>query len=418
MTHAEVAEKKSTAFDVHKIREDFPILSQKAYGKPLVYFDNAATSQKPQVVIDALVKYYSEYNANIHRAVHYLGQKATQAYDDVRIKVQQFINSKSEKEIIFVRGATEAINLVASAYGRKNISAGDEIIVSAMEHHSNIVPWQILCEEKGAKLRVIPMNDNGELLIDEFENLLSPKTKLVAVVHTSNALGTINPIKEIISKAHQHNIPVLVDAAQAMAHGNIDVQELDCDFFAFSGHKMLGPTGIGVLYGKQSLLEAMPPYQGGGEMIHSVSFEKTTYNELPYKFEAGTPNVADVIGLGAAIDYWNTLDRKEIAKHEHELLVYASDRLKEIKGVRLIGTAKEKTSVVSFIVEGLNAMDIGMYLDTMGVAVRTGHHCTEPVMARLGIPGTIRASFLFYNTKEEIDVMIEGLKKAINLLKK
>jgi cysteine desulfurase/selenocysteine lyase len=418
MTHAEVAEKKSTAFDVQRIREDFPILSQKAYGKPLVYFDNAATSQKPQVVIDALVKYYNEYNANIHRAVHYLGQKATQAYDDVRVKVQQYINAKSEKEIIFVRGATEAINLVASSYGRKNISAGDEIIISAMEHHSNIVPWQMLCEEKGAKLRVIPMNDKGELLVDEFEKLISPRTKLVAVVHTSNSLGTINPVKEIIVKAHQHNIPVLIDAAQAMAHENIDVQDLDCDFLAFSGHKMLGPTGVGVLYGKQNLLEAMPPYQGGGEMIHSVSFEKTTYNELPYKFEAGTPNVADVIGLGAAIDYWNTLDRKEIARHEQELLVYASDRLKEIKGVRLIGTAKEKTSVVSFIVEGLNAMDIGMYLDTLGVAVRTGHHCTEPVMNRLGIPGTIRASFLFYNTKEEIDVMVEGLKKAINLLKK
>jgi cysteine desulfurase / selenocysteine lyase len=418
MTHAEVAEKKSLAFDVQRIREDFPLLSQKAYSKPLIYFDNAATSQKPQIVIDSLVKYYSEYNANIHRAVHYLGQKATQAYDDVRIKVQQYINAKFEKEIIFVRGATEAINLVASSYGRKSISAGDEIIISAMEHHSNIVPWQILCEEKGAKLRVIPMNDEGELLIDEFEKLLSPKTKLVAVVHTSNSLGTINPIKKIIARAHQHNIPVLVDAAQAMAHEKIDVQALDCDFLAFSGHKMLGPTGVGVLYGKRSLLEAMPPYQGGGEMIHSVSFEKTTYNELPYKFEAGTPNVADVIGLGAAIDYWNTLDRKEISKHEHELLIYTSEKLKTINGVRLIGTAKEKTSVVSFIVEGLNAMDIGMYLDTLGVAVRTGHHCTEPVMTRLGIPGTIRASFLFYNTKEEIDVMVEGIKKAISLLKK
>jgi cysteine desulfurase / selenocysteine lyase len=418
MTHAEVAEKKSTALDVQKIREDLPILSQKAYGKPLVYFDNAATSQKPQVVIDALTKYYSEYNANIHRAVHYLGQKATQAYDDVRVKVQKYINAKSEKEIIFVRGATEAINLVASSYGRKNIFTGDEIIISAMEHHSNIVPWQIVCEEKGAKLRVIPMNDEGELLIDEFEKQISPKTKLIAVVHTSNSLGTINPVKKIIDKAHQQNIPVLVDAAQAMAHEIIDVQQLDCDFLAFSGHKMLGPTGVGVLYGKQALLEEMPPYQGGGEMIHFVSFEKTTYNELPYKFEAGTPNVADVIGLGAAIDYWKTLDRKEIAKHEHELLMYASERLKEIKGVRLIGTAKEKTSVVSFIVEGLNSMDVGMYLDTLGVAVRTGHHCTEPVMTRLGIPGTIRASFLFYNTKEEINLMVEGLKKAISLLKK
>jgi cysteine desulfurase / selenocysteine lyase len=408
----------SVAFDVQKARKDFPVLFQKAYNKPLIYFDNAATSQKPQVVIDSLVKYYSEYNANIHRAVHYLSQKATQAYDDTRLKVQQFINANSEKEIIFVRGATEAINLVAATYGRKIISEGDEIIISAMEHHSNIVPWQILCEEKKAKLRIIPINDAGELLADEFEKLISPKTKFISIVHTSNSLGTINPAKRIIEIAHQHNIPVLVDAAQAMAHEKLDVQELDCDFLAFSGHKMLGPTGAGVLYGKLALLEAMPPYQGGGEMIQSVSFERTTYNELPYKFEAGTPNVADVIALGAAIDYWNTLDRKAIAEYEHELMEYASEKLQLISGVRLIGTAKEKTSVVSFIVGGLNAMDVGMYLDTLGIAVRTGHHCTEPVMARLGIPGTIRASFLFYNTKEEIDAMIEGVKKAISLLKK
>jgi cysteine desulfurase/selenocysteine lyase len=298
------------------------------------------------------------------------------------------------------------------------ISEGDEIIISAMEHHSNIVPWQILCEEKKAKLRIIPINDSGELLIDEFEKLISPKTKFISIVHISNSLGTINPIKRIIELAHKHNIPVLVDAAQAMAHEKLDVQELGCDFLAFSGHKMLGPTGAGVLYGKLSLLEAMPPYQGGGEMIQSVSFEKATYNEVPYKFEAGTPNVADVIALGAAIDYWNTVDRKVIAEYEHELTEYASEKLQEINGVRLIGTAKEKTSVVSFIIEGLNAMDVGMYLDTLGIAVRTGHHCTEPLMARLGIPGTIRASFLFYNTKEEIDAMIEGVKKAIPFLKK
>jgi len=410
--------KSAVDFDVQEIRKDFPVLSQKVYGKPLIYFDNAATSQKPQAVIDALTKYYSEYNANIHRGVHYLSGKASQAYDNTRIKVQRFINAESEKEIIFTRGTTEAINLIASSWGRKNISEGDEIIISAMEHHSNIVPWQLLCEEKKAKLKVIPMNDAGELLLDEFKKLISPKTKFVSIAHTSNSLGTINPVKKIISIAHNRNIPVLVDAAQAMAHERINVQELDCDFMAFSAHKMLGPTGVGVLYGKLSLLEAMPPYQGGGEMISSVSFEKTTYNEVPYKFEAGTPNVADVIAFGAAIDYWNTLDRKVIAEHEYELMQYTSEKLKSIAGVRLIGTAKEKTSVVSFVIEGLNALDVGMYLDTLGVAVRTGHHCTEPVMNRFKIPGTIRASFLFYNTKEEIDVMVEGVKKAIAFLKK
>lgn len=410
--------KSALDFDVQKIRKDFPILSQKAYGKPLIYFDNAATSQKPQAVIDALIKYYSEYNANIHRGVHYLSGKASQAYDDVRKKVHEFIGSKVQEEIIFTRGTTEAINLVASSWGRKNISEGDEIIISAMEHHSNIVPWQLLCEEKKAKLKVIPMNDAGELLTDEFEKLISSKTKFVSVAHTSNSLGTINPVKKIIAIAHKHNIPVLVDAAQAMAHERINVQELNCDFMAFSAHKMLGPTGVGVLYGKLSLLEAMPPYQGGGEMISSVSFEKTTYNEVPYKFEAGTPNVADVIAFRAAIDYWNTLDRKGIARYEHELMTYSSEKLKTIPGVRLIGTAKEKTSVVSFVIDGLNALDVGMYLDTLGVAVRTGHHCTEPVMDWFKIPGTIRASFLFYNTKEEIDVMVDGVKKAAVFLKK
>ena len=420
--------KSAAGFDVQKIRKDFPVLSQKAYGKPLIYFDNAATSQKPQVVIDALVKYYSEYNANIHRGVHYLSGKASQAYDDTRLKVQEFIHAASEKEIIFTRGTTEAINLVASSWGRKNIKENDEIIISAMEHHSNIVPSQLLCDEKKAKLKVIPMNDAGELLLDEFEKLLSPKTKIVSIVHTSNSLGTINPVKEIIRRVRARSplqrrgvggeVRIMVDAAQAMAHEKIDVQDLNCDFLSFSAHKMLGPTGVGVLYGKLSLLESMPPYQGGGEMISSVSFERTTYNEVPYKFEAGTPNVADVIAFAAAIDYWNTLDRKAIARYEHDLMQYASEKLKSIEGVRLIGTAKEKTSVVSFVIDGLNALDVGMYLDTLGVAVRTGHHCTEPVMDWFKIPGTIRASFLFYNTKEEIDVMVDGVKKAATFLKR
>lgn len=425
-TSAEILKEKNIQnFDVNLIRKDFPILSQKVYpsengtgGKPLIYFDNAATSQKPKVVIDALTKYYSEYNANIHRGVHFLSQKASQAYDDVRVKVKEFIHAKSEKEIIFVRGTTEAINLVASSYGRKNIKEYDEIIISAMEHHSNIVPWQLLCEEKKAKLKIIPMNDEGELMYEEFSKRINEKTKFISVVHTSNSLGTINPVKKIIEKAHQHYIPVMIDGAQAAVHDEINVQDLDCDFLAFSGHKMFGPTGVGVLYGKLNLLEEMPPYQGGGEMIHSVSFEKTIYNEVPFKFEAGTPNVADVIALGAAIDYLKSLDRKKIAAYENELMIYASEQLQKIDEVKLIGTAKEKASIVSFIIEGVNALDAGMYLDTLGIAVRTGHHCTEPVMKRFNIPGTIRASFLFYNTKEEIDVMIEGVKKAIHLLRK
>ena len=408
---------KVAGFDVDKIRKDFPILNQKVYGKPLVYFDNAATSQKPQIVIDSLVKYYSEYNANIHRGVHYLSQKASNAYDEVRKKNQRFINSESEKEIIFVRGTTEGINLVASTYGRKNINAGDEIIISAMEHHSNIVPWQILCEEKGAILKVIPMNDKGEIIFEEFEKLINPKTKFISIVYISNSLGTINPVKKIIEKAHQHSIPVLIDAAQAVAHLKVDVQELDCDFLAFSSHKMFGPTGVGVLYGKMKHLESMPPYQGGGDMIMSVSFEKTTYNEVPFKFEAGTPNVADVIAFGTAIDYLAQLNHSKIEKYERELLDYATQQLSEINEVRLIGTAKEKAGVISFILKGINAMDAGMYLDTLGIAVRTGHHCTEPVMKLMCVPGTIRASFLFYNTKEEIDKLVDGIKKAIKLLK-
>ncbi len=414
---AVTASPKHRAFDVHETRKDFPVLNQKAYGKPLVYFDNAATSQKPQSVIHTLTEYYSTYNANIHRGVHYLSQKASQAFDDVRVKVQHFIHAASEKEIIFVRGTTEGINLVAATFGRMNIHAGDEIIITAMEHHSNIVPWQILCEEKKAKMKVIPMDDSGMLNMDVFFSLLTDKAKLVSVVHTSNSLGTINPIKEIIRLAHQKEIPVLVDAAQAVVHEPLNVQELDCDFLTFSGHKMLGPTGIGILYGKMNHLESMPPYQGGGEMIHSVSFEKTTYNEVPYKFEAGTPNIADVIALGTAIDYLSGMDRAAALNHELGLMEYASLKLGEIEGVRLIGTAPEKASVVSFVIDGLNALDVGMYLDTMGIAVRTGHHCTEPVMDRFGIPGTIRASFMFYNTYQEVEQLIDGVKKAIALLK-
>jgi cysteine desulfurase / selenocysteine lyase len=407
-----------TTFDVSKVRSLFPILNEKAYGKPLAYFDNAATSQKPKQVIDAITGYYSTYNANIHRGVHFLSQKASQAFDNVREKVREFINADSEKEIIFTRGTTESVNLVASTYGRKFVVANDEIIISAMEHHSNLVPWQMLCEEKGAHLRVIPMTDDGTLILDEYKKLLSPKTKLVALVHTSNSLGTINPVKEMIALAHQQNIPVLLDGAQAVVHEVVDVRDLDCDFFAFSGHKMFGPTGIGCLYGKIDLLEKMPPYQGGGEMIHSVSFEKTTYNEVPYKFEAGTPNIADVIGLGAAIDFLHSLDRKGAHQHEQQLLDYAVKKLTAIEHVKLIGTSSQKTSLVSFIIDGVNALDAGMYLDTLGIAVRTGHHCTEPVMDRLGIPGTIRASFMFYNTIEEIDRLAEGIEKAIKLLRR
>ncbi len=407
----------STA-EISKIRGDFPILSQKAYGKPLVYFDNAATSQKPLSVINSISDYYKTINANIHRGVHFLSQEASQQYDNTRVKVQHFINAKSEREIIFVRGTTEGINVVAATYGRKNISKGDEIIVSAFEHHSNIVPWQLLCEEKGATLRVIPMNDEGELLLEKFESMLNDKVKFISISHTSNSLGTINPVKDIIKQAHKHKIPVMVDAAQSAIHSVLDVQDMDCDFLAFSGHKMLGPTGIGVLYGKVELLENMPPYQGGGEMISSVSFEKSTWNEIPFKFEAGTPDIAGVIGMGSAIDYLNALDRKKAVAHEQQLMQFASEGLKEIPGVRLIGTANNKASVVSFIIEGVNALDAGMYLDTLGIAVRTGHHCTEPVMKRFGIPGTIRASFLFYNTIEEVEVFLEGVKKAVSFLKR
>lgn len=401
---------------ISSLRNDFPILSETPYGKPLVYLDNAASSQKPKVVIDALVDYYTHSNANIHRGVHFLSQKASAAFDEVRTRVRDFIHAADEREIIFVRGTTEGINLVAATFGKMHVNAGDEVLISAMEHHSNIVPWQMLCTEKGATLKVIPMNDRGELILEEVDKLITERTKIVSIVHISNSLGTINPVKEIIRKAHAKGVPVLVDGAQSTAHQRIDVQDLDADFFVFSGHKILGPTGVGCLYGKMHLLEDMPPYQGGGEMIHSVTFERTTYNEVPFKFEAGTPNIADVIALGAAIDYWNRLDREAIEKYEQELLRYATEKISAIPGVRLIGTAAEKASVLSFVIEGVNALDAGMYLDTKGIAVRTGHHCTEPVMIRFCIPGTLRASFMFYNTKEEADQLAEQLSRAVAFL--
>jgi cysteine desulfurase/selenocysteine lyase len=407
---------KSLRGDLASIRNDFPILREKAYGKSLVYFDNAATSQKPQVVIDALVDYYSHYNANVHRGVHFLSQKASDAFDNVRIKAANFINASSENEIIFTRGTTEGINLVAATYGRQNVKAGDEVLITAMEHHSNIVPWQLLCEEKNAILKFIPMNDVGELILDDIDSLINAKTKIVAIVHTSNSLGTINPVEKIIEIAHSKGVPVLVDGAQAVAHGVVDVQKMNCDFFVCSSHKMFGPTGIGFLYGKFDLLNAMPPYQGGGEMISTVTLAKSTWNEVPYKFEAGTPNIADTIAFGTAIDYISSLDREALNLFEQELLVYATEKLQKINGVRIIGTSEHKSSVVSFVIEGVNAMDAGMFLDTKGIAVRTGQHCTQPVMDRFCIPGTIRASFMFYNTKEEIDYMIENIIKAIRLL--
>jgi len=402
----------SNGFDVYKIREDFPILKQRVNGKPLVYLDNAATSQKPKAVLDALKRYYTEDNANVHRGVHELSQRATKAYEDARVKVQHFLNARDSHEIIFVRGTTEAINLVAMTYGRKNVGAGEEILISAMEHHSNIVPWQILCEEKGANLRVAPINDAGELLLDEFEKLLNSRTKLVAVAHVSNALGTINSIDRIIKLAHRANVPVLIDGAQAAPHLRIDVQALDCDFYTVSGHKLFGPTGIGVLYGKAALLEAMPPFHGGGDMISSVTFEKTLYNVIPYKFEAGTPNIAGVIGLGTGIDYVNKVGLENIGAYEHELLSYATARLSEIAGLRIIGTAKDKAAVLSFVLEGVHPHDAGTILDQEGIAVRTGHHCAQPVMHRFGIPATTRASLAFYNTKEEVDALVDGIKKV------
>lgn len=407
---------ETAIINLQKIRADFPILNREINGKPLVYFDNGATAQKPQQVIDVINKYYQLENANIHRGIHTLSQEATDAYEKARVTVQQFINAKHEHEIIFTSGTTHSINLIASSFAKKHLKAGDEIIITTMEHHSNIVPWQMVCEETGAILKVVPINDRGEFLFDEYEKILSDKTKMVAVTHVSNTLGTINPVKEIIAKAKEFGAFTLIDGAQAVPHKKVDVQDLDCDFYAFSAHKMFGPTGVGILYGKEVILNELPPYQGGGDMIKTVTFEKTTYNELPHKFEAGTPNIVGGIALAAAINYMNSIGIENIAVHEEELLNYATEKIKEIDGIRIIGEAKSKASVLSFLVDGTHPTDIGMILDKLGIAIRTGHHCTEPLMNRFEIPGTARASFAFYNTKQEIDIFIEALKRAVNML--
>jgi cysteine desulfurase/selenocysteine lyase len=393
-------------------RDNFPVLNQRVHDKPLVYLDNAATTQKPQMVLDAMNQFYQADNSNIHRGVHELSERSTLHYEQARVKIQKFLNAADWREIIFCRGATEGINLVAYTYGRRHVEAGDEIVISAMEHHSNIVPWQILCEEKKAILRIAPINERGELLLDEFEKLLGPRTKLVSIVHVSNALGTVNPIAEIVSIAHRHGVPVFVDGAQAVAHLKVDVQAIDCDFYALSGHKMFGPTGIGVLYGKAALLDKMPPYQGGGDMIRNVTFAKTTYNELPYKFEAGTPNIAGTIGLGAAVDYLNGIGLDRVAAYEHDLLAYGTEQLERIPGLRIIGTAREKASVLSFVLEGVHPHDVGTILDREGVAVRTGNHCAQPVLEWFGVPATTRASIAFYNTRQDIDALVAGLAKV------
>ena len=403
-------------YNIKNIREDFPALHQLIYQKPLVYLDNAATTQKPSCVIQTLKNYYEIQNSNIHRGVHYLSQQATTAFEEVRKTVQVFMNAPHSHEIIFTRGTTESINLVASSFTKKFLKKGDKILISAMEHHSNIVPWQIACEEKNAQLNVIPMDKNGELCLDEFEKMLTDNVKLIAVTHISNALGTVNPMKEIIKRAHQKNIPVLVDGAQSAPHIKIDVQDLDCDFYCFSGHKVYAPMGIGILFGKEKWLNEMPPYQGGGEMIKDVTFNKTTYNELPFKFEAGTPNVGDALGLASAITYLNNIGLEQIHRYEDELLAYANKRLLEIEGLRFIGNAKEKKGVASFLVGNIHPYDLGTILDKLGIAVRTGHHCAQPIMEYYKIPGTVRASFALYNTKEEVDILIEGIKKAKNML--
>ncbi|MFL5751974.1 MAG: aminotransferase class V-fold PLP-dependent enzyme [Bacteroidia bacterium] len=411
-----VSEKIITGFDVDAIRKDFPILSRKVNGKPLIYLDNGATAQKPQVVIDALTNYYSSQNSNIHRGVHTLSREVTTEYEHARETVQKHLNARHIHEIVFTKGTTDGISLVAHCFGRMAIHEGDEIILSQMEHHSNILPWQLLCEEKGAKLKVIPINENGELILEAFEKLLTEKTKIIAVTHISNTLGTINPVKEIVAKAHSKNIPVLVDGAQAVPHMKIDVQDLDCDFYVFSAHKVFGPTGVGILYGKEKWLNAFPPYQGGGGTIKIVSFAKTEYAETPLKFEAGTPHIEGGIGLAKALDYINHVGLDKIYTYETELLHYATEKLKAIPRVKIIGNAKKKASVISFIVEGIHPFDVGLILDKQGIAVRTGHHCTQPLMECYAVPGTIRASFAFYNTKEEVDVLAEGLKKAIKML--
>ena len=406
-----------TSYDIVKIRQDFPVLNEIVNGKPLVYFDNAATTQKPKAVIDSIVKYYSSYNANIHRGIHTLAEKATTAFEESREAVRAFINAESTDLVIFTKGTTESVNLVASTWGKQNIQKGDEIIVSALEHHSNMVPWQMLAKEKDAKVKIIPVDDNGDLILDEFEKFFTGKVKLVAVNHVSNTLGTVNPVKDIIKIAHKHGAIVLIDGAQATSHMDIDVQDLGADFYAFSGHKIYGPTGIGILYGKRDLLETMPPYQGGGEMIKEVSYEECSFNELPYKFEAGTPNIADAIALKSSIDYLNNLTKSAIRKHENELLAYGHGLLSEIKGIRFIGTAKEKVSIISFLLEGIHHQDLGILLDQEGIAVRTGHHCTQPLMGRFNIAGTSRASFGLYNTKEEVDKLVAGIHKAVKMLR-
>jgi cysteine desulfurase / selenocysteine lyase len=412
----EAGRTRGQAFDVARVRKDFPILGQVVNGKPLIYLDNAATTQKPQAVIDAVSGFYSGYNSNIHRGLHYLSQRATEAYEEARHKIARFLNAGEDREVVFVRGTTEAVNLVAHAYGRPHVGPGDEVLVTAMEHHSNIVPWQILCQEKGARLRVAPIDDDGELILDELEKAIGPRTRLLALVHVSNALGTINPVKRIVQMAHARKVPVLIDGAQAGAHLTIDVQDLDCDFYALSGHKLYGPTGVGVLYGKAALLEAMPPFEGGGDMISSVTFEKTTYNKVPHKFEAGTPDIAGVIGLGAAIDYVNALGLPRAAAYEQELLAYATSALSKIRGLTIIGRAKEKASVLSFVLEGIHPHDIGTILDQEGIAIRAGHHCTQPLMDRFGVPATARASAAFYNTRSEIDALAAGIRRVQELL--
>jgi cysteine desulfurase/selenocysteine lyase len=398
--------------DVERVRRDFPALHQTVHGKPLVYLDNAATSQKPQSVIDALRVYYEAENANVHRGVHYLSQQATDAYEGARARVQRFLGAADAREIVFVRGTTEGINLVAATYGRKFVGAGDEILISGLEHHANIVPWQMLCEATGAVLRVAPLNDDGEVVLEEYERLLGPRTRLVAVAHVSNALGTVLPVTRIIEQAHRHGAPVLLDGAQAAPHLPVDVRALDCDFFVFSGHKALGPTGIGVLYGKAEWLARMPPYQGGGDMIRSVSFEKTLYKEPPYRFEAGTPHIAGAIGLGVALDYLDGVGRERIAAYEHALLAHGTEVLGKVPGLRLVGTAREKASVLSFVLEGVHPHDVGTVLDQQGIAVRAGHHCAMPVMARFQLPATTRASLAFYNTREELDALAAGLREV------
>jgi cysteine desulfurase/selenocysteine lyase len=403
-------------FDVTEIRKDFPILSREVNGKPLVYFDNAATTQKPNVVIDSMVHYYRYENANIHRGLHFLSEVATEQYENSRLKVKEFINSMSASEVIFTKGTTDGINLIANTMCRANmLNEGDEIIISHMEHHANIVPWQLLCDRKSIKLKVIPINDDGEIIMDEYKKLISSKTKLVSIVHTSNTLGTINSIKEVIDIAHENGIPVLIDAAQAVAHQRIDVQELDCEFLVFSGHKLFGPTGIGVLYGKAEMLNKLPPYQGGGDMIRTVTFEGTTFEDIPNKFEAGTPNIVGGIGLGVAIKYLNMFSFDDIANYENELLHYATKQMLEIDKIRIIGTAEKKASVISFTVDGIHPYDLGTIVDTDGIAIRTGHHCTQPIMKRFNVPATARASFAFYNTKDEIDVFIKALHKVIKM---